>query len=233
VLGGLSQLARVLASRGQPGAGLALSTPLVSVDVIRGQLVTPLAAGLAGVLGGNRPSAPVVLPVNGRLPVRGVLAAAVLARSAAAAVTAVMARVIHGLARLKRADKLLETVTMSTAFLVKHPIPAPVYATSPRPAVTRAPLIDVGEVPLQLGGTLAEQPAPDSRSLQLAVVGRAKPQGERWLTAGIRVTDAPLGAMTGLQRIPVFAQLCVVGTAQPPGEHGPITMGTFRHSFSI
>jgi hypothetical protein len=227
------ELARVLPSRGQPGTLLALPPALVPVGVIRGQLMPPLAAGLAGVLGGNRPSAPPVLPtVSGRLPVCWVLAAAVLARPATAAVTAVVARVIHGLALLKRADELAEAVTVSAALLVEHPVPAPVHTPGPRPAVVRATLIDVGEVPLQFGNASAERSAPDACSLQLAVVGRAKPQGKRWLTAAVHVAGA-LGAVTGLKRIPVFAQLCVVGSAQPLGEHGPITVGTIRHGLSI
>jgi hypothetical protein len=178
VLRRASELARVLPSRRQSGAGLALSLPVIPVGVLRRKLMTPLAVGLPGIDRVERLSARRIHAPRYSLPVRRILTCPVQASGPARAVrTAVVADVIDSLARLKRAHKLAEAVSVS-AFcaaalsFIKLPIAVRTNRTLPRPAFVKTSLVNVGEVPVKTCHVEAAQGATSNAgSPQLGVMG--------------------------------------------------------------
>lgn len=138
----------------QPGAGFALPASPVSVGVLGRQLVAPFTSGFPAIHGreGHAPS--LVDRIRHSLPVRRILAGTVQAGvSPRAFLAAIMAGVVHGLARLERALELAEPVAVSPGLFaaVESPVPLLVLAGEPRPAIIRSSHSHLDGVPLQRG----------------------------------------------------------------------------------
>lgn len=231
--GKTGQLARVLASRRQLGAFLALPPSLVPVRVLRRHFVAPFTVRLAGVLRRERLAATAVLGVADGLPVCRILTGSMLARVAAnTRQIAVVAHMIHDLAWFEWADEFPEAVSVGRhrALLAIGVLAVVLLAsvTCPRPAVIRAALINEGEVPLKSGHVPAERAAEHARLPQLAVVTLAQPLGPRWLAA--LAARPPHALMAWLKRISVGHQLAVVGRAESSAIRRLLTVLAIRHS---
>lgn len=147
-------MTRVHPSRSQASTDLALSAAPISVGVVRRQFMTPLASCLASVLRSERPATRPVRPVTARLPVRRVVAGAMLTRvTARTQRVTVMARVIYCLARIQRTYELAEPVAVClharTPADGKRAVVFLIAACRPRPAVVWSSLIHLRQVQLK------------------------------------------------------------------------------------